>query len=178
MIIADFDQTICRLAVDWGALRRRLGIERLGVLWALDDPDRWAMVTAAEVAAAGASVPIDVVARKLAACDGFAVMTNNSADAVATFLERFPLLEARCRLVVAREQLQGPKEGPELFAAAFARCLDALGTDAPDAVTYLGDQHYELVLAAGCGARVLQVTTDGSLAPFDGSRSSGPRGTA
>lgn len=167
VIIADFDQTICRLAVDWEALRRRLDIERLGVLWELDDPARWALVTEAEVAAASVSVPVDAVTAELVARDGFAVMSNNSADAVAVFLRRYPPLESRCRLVVAREQLQGPKEDGARFAKAFARCLDALAADSPAAVEYLGDQNYELVLAAGCGARVRKVTVDGTLAPFE-----------
>ncbi len=167
MIISDFDQTICRLAVDWGALRRRLEIERLGDLWGLDDPARWALVTEAEVAAARISTSIDAVVEELVASDGFAVMSNNSAEAVAAFLERFPALSSRCRLIIAREQLQGPKEDGPRFARAFASCVDALGSDSSAAVEYLGDQNYELVLAAGCGARVRRVTAGGTLEPFD-----------
>ena len=160
MIITDFDGTVCRLEIDWSEVRRLAGVTRVGELWDRAEPAGWDVVTAAEVAAATVATPIPDVMELLAESLGYAVISNNSADAVAAFLRRYPLLAARCRLVMGREELHGPKEDEARFADAYARCLAALGVETDD-VEYLGDQDYELVLAARCGARVRRVSTSG-----------------
>jgi hypothetical protein len=162
MIITDFDGTVCRLEIDWSAVRRRAGVARIAELWEREDSASWDDVTAAEVAAALVAVPIPAVMQLLSESHGFAVLSNNSADAVGAFLSRYPLLAARCRLVVGREELGGPTEDEGRFADAYARCLAALGP-ATDDVDYLGDQDYELALAARCGARVRRVNAAGSI---------------
>ena len=48
MLITDFDGTLVRLAVDWSALRERLGIARMGEIWTRDDPNVFEQVAAAE----------------------------------------------------------------------------------------------------------------------------------
>ena len=164
MIITDFDGTVCRLEIDWSAVRRRAGVARIGELWEREDPASWDTVTAAEVDAATIAPPISAVLEMLTESQGFAVLSNNSADAVAAFLNRYPIIAARCRLVIGREELQGPKEDAERFARAYARCLAALGA-ATDDVDYLGDQDYELALAARCGARVRRINAAGSIDP-------------
>jgi phosphoglycolate phosphatase-like HAD superfamily hydrolase len=166
-IITDFDGTVCRLDVDWAEVRRMAGVARIGELWPRGDPASWGVVTAAEVAAATVAPPVPAVVEMLSASTGFAVISNNSADAIAAFLSRHPLLAARCRMVLGREELQGPKENEERFAAAYARCLAALGVEAGD-VEYLGDQDYELALASRCGARVRRVHVSGAIEPAGG----------
>ena len=160
VIITDFDGTVCRLDIDWPEVRRRLGVARVVELWERADPAAWDAVTAVEVAAAMVATPNSEVMDLLTASHGYAVISNNSADAVAAFLSRYPLLAARCRLVMGREELHGPKEDQARFADAYARCLAVLGA-ATDDVEYLGDQDYELALAARCGARVRRVNASG-----------------
>jgi phosphoglycolate phosphatase-like HAD superfamily hydrolase len=166
MIITDFDQTLCRLVVDWPGLRRQLGVQSIGALWSLGDLALWKRVTDAEVIAATSAVPIEAVLAELDATDRFAVMSNNSAAAVTAFVERFPTLEARCRMIVGREQLRGPKQDPARFDAAFRQCAEALGA-AVSTVEYFGDQRYELELAAARGARVRLVTSAGAIERLD-----------
>ena len=89
---------------------------------------------------------------------GFAVISANSEQAIWRFLDRFPALAGGTRLVVGRETLQGPKRDPACFERGFVACREATADDRGGGpVVYVGDQDYELDLAAGLGATALHV---------------------
>ena len=152
--ILDFDGTLARLDVDWDGLRRKLGVRRIDELWAGGREQDWAEVTAAEVAAARRAIPVPAVAHYLEATDRFAILTGNSATAVAAFLERFPALRSRLVAVVGREALGGPKSQFEVFERGFRACQATLGSDL---TTYVGDQPFELEFARLLGAEIVDV---------------------
>jgi hypothetical protein len=163
--ITDFDGTLARLVLDWAALRRRLGVSQVSELWRRPDGAGWGTVTTWEIQAASTADPVSTVVERLVAEGRFAVLTNNSRRAVSAFLERFPDLTARCVHISGREDLGGPKEEPERFAAGLEAARVALAPTDPFGVTYLGDQDYELVLAASLGCRPLRVTPEGAIHP-------------
>lgn len=152
-MICDFDGTLAILDIDWPSVRAGVGVVTIAELW--ERPSWvWGVVAAAEVAAArvapaGPAVPL------LGDVGEFAVLTANSDAAVAAWLARHPALAARCAAVVGREQLGGPKRDPERFAAGFAACRAALGS--PPAVRFVSDAAWELDLAGGLGATVIEV---------------------
>lgn len=163
LIVTDFDGTVARLVIDWDAVREAAGVRRIGELWARGSAEGWHPVRDAEVRAAATAEPIIEVFELLTRSEAFAVITNNSSVCVEAFLDRFEVLRRRCTLVTGRELLGGPKEDEHRFAAAFAASRRALGADESEPLVYLGDQDYELVAAARCGASPLRVTAAGRL---------------
>jgi phosphoglycolate phosphatase-like HAD superfamily hydrolase len=154
--IVDFDGTLASLNVSWDDLRARLGVERIGQLWHSEDPDAWSNVRHAEIQAAGLAPPLKPVTVRLDRAVAFAVLTSNSEDAVAHFLERFRSLETRVAAVVGRETLRGPKHDYEVFKRGFAICEDATASArAGEDVVYVGDADWELDFAQRLGAHAV-----------------------
>ena len=158
--ILDFDGTLARLDVDWPGLRRRLDVRSIEDLWINANDRRWAEVTAAEVHAATVAHQVRTLDSLLAGVKYFAVLSNNSEVAVATFLDRFPDMRRRAAAVVGRETLGGPKSSFEVFESGYAHCLHALGR--PLRPMYVGDQAYELEFAARLGAMAIDVASLGA----------------
>jgi len=157
MLIVDFDGTLVDLAVDWSALRERLGIARMGEIWTRDDEGVFEQVAAAERDGARHGADIAVAMELVESSDGFAVLTDNSASAVAVFLERHGELAHRCAAVVGREVLLGPKRDPKTFERGIEMCMTALQVHDRALVTYLGDSQYELQLARAAGLQEVDV---------------------
>ena len=155
--IADFDGTVARLRVDWSELRSRLGVASIVDVWA-GDAAGWEVVRDVEVEAAHRSAAVDAVCAELARTERFAILTNNSEDAVAAFLATRPALAERVALVVGRETLGGPKTDAAIFERGFASCVAATAAwRGSHEVVYVGDADYELALAADLGARAVSV---------------------
>lgn len=158
--IVDFDGTITVLPVDWDALRARLHVDVVVRLWDSDRPDGWSVVRDAEVEAARHAAPITAVQRLLERSAEFAVLTSNSEDAVAAFLERFPTLKSRVAVVVGRETLAGPKSDYEVFRRGFTKCVAATEAARADGhVVYAGDADWELEFARKLGAEAVDART-------------------
>jgi phosphoglycolate phosphatase-like HAD superfamily hydrolase len=157
--ILDFDGTLARLVIPWPELRRDLGVERIDDLWDRPGSDAWASVRAAELTAALTAEPVAVVVAGCAAATAIAVLTSNSEDAVAEFLNRVPDLRAKASCIVGRETLGGPKTNFDRFSAGFARCVDATAAARGDEpVVYVGDMDYEIEFARRLGAVAMAVT--------------------
>ena len=155
--IADFDGTVALLPVDWAALRPRLGVARIVDLWS-GDPARWDAVREAEVDAARIAEPVAEVCAELVLTERFAILTNNSEDAVAAFLAEQPALAERVTTVVGRETLGGPKTDFATFERGFERCRAATAEWRGGGDTiYVGDAAYELSFASELAARVVDV---------------------
>jgi phosphoglycolate phosphatase-like HAD superfamily hydrolase len=151
--IIDFDGTLARLHVAWDDLRARLDVDRIGQLWQSENQNAWSMIREAEIMAATLATPFEPVRAGLERCSAFAVLTSNSEDAVARFLERFGSLESRASVVVGRETLGGPKDDYEVFSRGFTRCVTATATArADEGVVYVGDADWELDFARQLGA--------------------------
>jgi phosphoglycolate phosphatase-like HAD superfamily hydrolase len=156
--IVDFDGTLTCLVVEWGDLRTRLRVDRIGRLWESKRADAWAHVRDAEVEAARHATPFEPMRAAIAKSTAFAVLTSNSEDAVAEFLRRFEALQSRVAVVVGRETLAGPKYDYEVFRRGFMTCVQATAptrTDGP--VVYTGDQAWELEFARRLGAKAFDV---------------------
>jgi phosphoglycolate phosphatase-like HAD superfamily hydrolase len=154
--IIDFDGTLACLHVSWDDVRRQLGVERIGHLWKSENPDAWSVVRDAEIEAAGNASPLSTVRAGLEQAAAFAVLTSNSEQAVAHFLERFRSLQSRVAIVVGRETLAGPKHEFDVFQRGFRRCVAATAAArARQDVVYVGDADWELDFARRLGAQVI-----------------------
>jgi phosphoglycolate phosphatase-like HAD superfamily hydrolase len=154
--IIDFDGTLACLPVAWDDLRARFDVNRIGQLWQSENPDAWSMIRDAEIEAATHATPFEPVRAGLEQSSTFAVLTSNSEDAVARFLERFGSLESRVSVVVGRETLAGPKDDYEVFSRGFTRCVKATATARADEdVVYVGDADWELEYARRLGAQAI-----------------------
>jgi hypothetical protein len=155
--ICDFDGTIAELAVQWSALRLRLGVDSIEHLWTLDDSARaWDLVTEAEIAAAAGSQFVASTVAELAMCDAFAVLTNNHEAAVHLVLARIPTLSGTPYVVLGRRALGGSKRRHEVFDIGYRWCCSWLDIELEGSV-YLGDSDYELEFAGRLGGRALHV---------------------
>ncbi len=155
--IVDFDGTVADLDVDWGALRARLGIERIGDLWDVETAD-WVQVTSAEEHGASTAVANDPLIAILESTQAIAFLTNNAESAVRRFLRHRARIADRVTIVVGRETLAGPKSDFEVFSAGFGRCVEATTHARGDGpVVYVGDMDYELEYAERLGAVSLHV---------------------
>jgi phosphoglycolate phosphatase-like HAD superfamily hydrolase len=158
--IVDFDGTVTVLPVDWDDLRARFQVDRMVQLWDSDSPDVWSVIRDAEVEAARNAAPLTAVRNLLERSSQFAVLTSNSEEAVALFLERFPTLESRMALVVGRETLAGPKGDYQVFRRGFTRCVAATKAARADGlVVYAGDADWELEFARQLGAEAVDART-------------------
>jgi hypothetical protein len=84
----------------------------------------------------------------LARCEGFAVLTANSQEAVSAFLGRRPELQSLCLAVAGRETLRGSKRDPVAFSRGFRLCVDATEQiRRGDPLLYVGDLPWELTAA-------------------------------
>jgi phosphoglycolate phosphatase-like HAD superfamily hydrolase len=156
--ILDFDGTLAHLHVAWDDLRARLDVDRIGQLWQSENPDAWSMIRDAEIEAATRARPFEPVRAGLERSSAFAVLTSNSEDAVARFLERFGSLESRAVVVVGRETLAGPKDDYGVFSRGFTTCVTATATARADEdVVYVGDADWELDFARRLGAQTVDV---------------------
>jgi phosphoglycolate phosphatase-like HAD superfamily hydrolase len=154
--VLDFDGTIAHLGVDWGALRRQLGVDRIDELWSR--AGEWGAVSDAEIKAASTAEAIRAVTEILSTVRCFAVLTSNDAGAVYRFLDRFPTLKCRLTIVVGRTELGGPKTDFPIFEGGVRRCVEAteLLRNGAQSV-YVGDSEYELDFAHRLGMRVVHV---------------------
>jgi phosphoglycolate phosphatase-like HAD superfamily hydrolase len=160
-LITDLDGTLVRLAVDWPALRGRLGVERVADLWRRGDVHAFAGVAEAEREGAERG-PVNAAAVAFACTfAAVAVLTENSEGAVHRFLARVPVLRERCVAVVGREMLGGSKRDTRRFADAVQRCRQALSAHAAEPVTYLGDSAYELDFARALGLQAVDAAALG-----------------
>jgi phosphoglycolate phosphatase-like HAD superfamily hydrolase len=157
MLVSDFDGTLLHLAVDWDALRRELGVERISDLWQGRQAE-FERVASAERTAAEVSPLNDAAIAAVLREPAFSVLTDNSESAVMVLLRRHDGLRGRCRRVVGRETLGAPKRHPDAFERGLRLCADAHGVAATD-VIYLGDAAYELELAERFGARAVNVAS-------------------
>jgi phosphoglycolate phosphatase-like HAD superfamily hydrolase len=154
--VLDFDGTLTNLAIDWAKLRRRLNVERIDELWSR--PNDWSIVSSEEIGAAEIADPIRPVVDGLSRVRDFAVLTSNDAAAVHRFVDRFPLLKVRLRLVIGRHELGGPKTDFSRFESGVRRCLVATGQDQGQAIpVYVGDSQFELDFARKMGMRAVDV---------------------
>jgi phosphoglycolate phosphatase-like HAD superfamily hydrolase len=156
-VVSDFDGTLADLEIPWPSLRAELSVARIEELWKDPDMERWHTVARAEIEAARTASPRSSVIDALGSTPAIAVLTSNDEAAVETFLDRWPALRSRVRLVVGRRALGGPKTDFEVFAAGFARCLRAVSAHDASAVAYVGDQEYELDFARRLGASTVGV---------------------
>lgn len=156
--IVDFDGTIAYLPIVWDDLRARLHVDRIAQLWQSEDPDAWAIVRTAEIEAAIRANPVEPVRARLEQSAAFAVLTSNSEEAVARFLQRFAALESRVAVVVGRETLAGPKHDYAVFRRGFAECVSATASARADGrLVYAGDAEWELEFARQLGAEAVAV---------------------
>lgn len=154
--IADFDGTVAVLPVAWAELRSRLGVASIVDLWS-GDRAAWDLVRDAELEAARHATPVAGVCAELATTERFAILTNNSEEAVSAFLATRPDLADRVTRVVGRETLGGPKTDAATFERGFAACLAATAAWRGDAeIVYVGDAPYELAFASDLGARAVR----------------------
>ena len=156
-VVSDFDGTLANLEIPWPTLREQLSVARIEELWKDPDMQRWQTVARAEIEAARTASPRSSVIDALGSTPAIAVLTSNDESAVETFLDRWPALRSRVRLVVGRRTLGGPKTDFEVFSAGFAQCLRAVSAHDPSEVAYVGDQEYELDYARRLGASTFGV---------------------
>ena len=158
-LITDFDGTLVRLAVDWPALRRRLGVSAIADAVQRGDAESLVLIAAAEgdgaVHGERVASAIDFVLRFPA----FAVMTQNSESAVHAFFDQNAPLRQRCVAVLGREQHGQRKQDVAVFAELVERCVPLLEASGTTEITYLGDQAYELDAARSLGLRAVDVAT-------------------
>ena len=155
--ISDFDGTLINLDIDWAQLRNQLGINSLVELWT-ESPDRWDLVTRAEVIAAGSSTFVTTVISEFHQVEELAILTDNSIHAVDAALERLPWLKERVASVVGREVLLGSKQDPAIFTKGFELATSSLSLSSNESFpTYVGDSAYELEYARKLGATVFGV---------------------
>lgn len=152
-LVTDFDGTLTELAVDWAAIRRDLGVSRIGELWQRGI-EAFAPLTAAEVDGARDGIDRAGTMAFARTFETFAVLTDNSELAVHAFLGRHPDLQRRCVCVAGRESLGGSKHQGSVFRRGAAACLEALAVASRDCV-YVGDHPTELAYAAELGFRVV-----------------------
>jgi phosphoglycolate phosphatase-like HAD superfamily hydrolase len=157
-VVADFDGTLANLEIAWARLRETLSVARIEDLWADPGMQRWDAVTDAEVDAARTAAPVPFVMHALRSVPAIAVLTSNDEAAVETFLDRWPELRARVRLVVGRRTLAGPKTDFAIFSAGYDRCSRAVASQDRPQITYIGDRAYELDFARRLGADTVAVT--------------------
>jgi phosphoglycolate phosphatase-like HAD superfamily hydrolase len=156
-VVSDFDGTLANLEVSWPHLRETLAVARIEELWKDPDMQRWDAVAQAEIEAARTASPVSFVVRALGSVPDIAVLTSNDERAVETFLDRWPELASRVRVVVGRRTLAGPKTDFEIFSSGYAKCLRAIAGPAPVDIAYIGDQQYELDFARRLGASTFGV---------------------
>jgi phosphoglycolate phosphatase-like HAD superfamily hydrolase len=156
-VISDFDGTLAQLDISWQSLRESLSVARIEELWKDPDMQRWEAVARAEIEAARAASPVPSVVRALAPVADIAVLTSNDEGAVEAFLDRWPELGSRVRVVVGRRTLAGPKTDFEIFSSGYAKCLRAIEVLDPAGSVYVGDQEYELDFARRLGAGTVGV---------------------
>jgi len=106
----------------FGALRERLGIARMGEIWTRDDEDVFEQVAAAERDGARHGADIAVAVELVESSDGFAVLTDNSASAVAVFLERHGELAHPLRRGCGSRGAPWSQARSEDVRAAASRC--------------------------------------------------------
>jgi len=158
VLITDFDGTLVDLAVDWPALRARLGVQRIRDIWSRGDPQLLQAVTAAEREGAIAGHPVGPALDFVHGFERYAVLSDNSEVAVDAFLSGYPEIRARCEVVVGRESLGGPKRERDHFVDGIEICRRALA-GAEGHVVYLGDSDYELTFARELGLETVDVAT-------------------
>jgi phosphoglycolate phosphatase-like HAD superfamily hydrolase len=156
-VVSDFDGTLAHLDISWQSLRESLSVARIDELWKDPDMQRWDAVARAEVEAARTAAPVASVVRALEPVADIAVLTSNDEGAVEAFLDRWPELGSRVRVVVGRRTLAGPKTDFEIFSSGYEKCLRAIATHDPAGTVYVGDQEYELEFARRLGAKSLGV---------------------
>jgi phosphoglycolate phosphatase-like HAD superfamily hydrolase len=156
-VVSDFDGTLTNLEVGWNSLRETLAVDHIEDLWRDRGMQRWAAVTEAEVEAARTASPVPFVMDALRSVPAVAVLTSNDEAAVETFLDRWPELGSKVRVVVGRRTLGGPKTDFEIFSSGYSRCRDAIASHDTGQISYLGDQTYELDFARTLGAATFGV---------------------
>jgi len=156
-VVSDFDGTLAHLGIPWQSLRESLSVARIEELWKDPDMQRWDAVARAEIEAARTASPVPSVVRALGSVPSIAVLTSNDEGAVEVFLDRWPELASRVRVVVGRRALAGPKTDFEIFSSGYAKCLQAIAVPDPAGTVYVGDQEYELEFARRLGANTLGV---------------------
>lgn len=156
-VVCDFDGTLTNLEIGWDSLRETLSVDRIDDLWRDRGMQRWAAVTEAEVHAARTASPVPFVMHALRSVPAVAVLTSNDEAAVETFLDRWPDLRSRVRVVVGRRTLGGPKTDFEIFSSGYARCRHAIASPDAGQIAYIGDQTYELDFARALGAATFGV---------------------
>jgi phosphoglycolate phosphatase-like HAD superfamily hydrolase len=157
VLITDFDGTLVKLAVDWPALRDRLGVQRIGDVVTRGDPELLRAIAAAEREGAMAGQPVEPALAFVRGFDRCAVLSNNSEIAIDAFLSGYPEIRTRCEVVVGRESLGGPKSEREHFVNGLEICRRALGGS--EHVVYLGDTAYELAFARELGLETIDVAS-------------------
>jgi phosphoglycolate phosphatase-like HAD superfamily hydrolase len=157
VLITDFDGTLVKLAVDWPALRARLGVQSIGDAVTRGDPQLLHTIAAAEREGAIAGQPVEPALAFVRGFDRCAVLSDNSEIAIHAFLSGYPEIRARCEVVVGRESLGGPKSEREHFVDGLEICRRALGGG--EHVVYLGDTAYELAFARELGLETIDVAS-------------------
>lgn len=152
LIVLDLDGTLVRLAVDWGALRARLGVASV---WSAL-PAHADAVTRAEVdGAARCAVNAALVAwlSEHHPATPRAVLSLNAPEAVRIALERAGVAVGA---IVGRGQVEHPKPHPEGLLR-----LAALHSVGPGETLMIGDRDSDLACAHAAGASALHVSEIG-----------------
>jgi phosphoglycolate phosphatase-like HAD superfamily hydrolase len=157
VLITDFDGTLVKLAVDWPALRARLGVQRIRDVVTRGDPQLLHTLAAAEREGAIAGQPVEPALAFVRSFDRYAVLSDNSEIAIDAYLSGYPEIRARCDVMVGRESLGGPKSERDHFVDGLEICRRALGGG--EHVVYLGDTAHELAFARELGLETIDVAT-------------------
>ena len=148
-IIIDLDGTLIDLNVDWGQLRKVLGVTSITELWRFSDQSIWSKVSDAELNAAKTSRLNDELIALIGSSSQVAVFSNNSNCAIEETLRRIGEITKNW-LIVGREFLGGAKEDFTIFSRGIEWTVQQWDVK-PESASYVGDAVYEVDFARRLG---------------------------
>jgi phosphoglycolate phosphatase-like HAD superfamily hydrolase len=160
--IFDFDGTLTNLNVDWGELRRELGISRISDIWSLPKSTLNNVINIiSKFETSGLTNVLLIERAKLESFQQFSVLTNNSERTVEEFFNELNL-DPKQRIIaptkiVGRETLLAPKEEESAFIRGIKLNLAAMNISLSSDCFYIGDQPYELNFALKSGLNAISV---------------------
>jgi hypothetical protein len=94
------------------------------------------------------SIPVQIQ-KEINHFDTWVVLSNNSSSCIRKSIARSAELHGP-QLILAREQIQGTKSDFDIFSKAITQICSELHWEL-DAITYWGDQDYEITFARSLG---------------------------
>lgn len=153
--IVDFDGTLINLRVDWGHLRRSLGVKSISELWNISGESQWDTVTTAEIEAVETSEINTQLIKSLQNFSQVAILSNNSNYSIKNALLRIES-DSKDWLIFGRESIEGPKEDWGLFNRVVRKITEQWMCSLNE-VVYFGDSKYEIDYAQVLGLKVVPV---------------------